>query len=68
MGNARRQRGFVNPEWLILIALFCIGIALATPIIEPLLHDKPISVWHWAGLGVGGALVAGCIAWIIKTR
>jgi len=58
--------GFVNPEWLILMAVAAIGIALALPILEPLWDGTPITYWHWAGLGVGSALIAACVAWFVR--
>ena len=64
----REQQGFVDPIYMILMALTGIGIALAVPLLEAWLKDEAITVWHWAGLGGGVALVAACVIYFVRMR
>jgi hypothetical protein len=63
MGN--RERGFVDPLYMIFFTVVITGVALVVPIIEPIRLDQPIQVWHWVCLGLGIAVLAGCV-WFIK--
>jgi hypothetical protein len=61
-----RQRGFVNPEYLILIALMGIGAALVIPVAWSLIQSDPVSTWDWVGLGTGVLIIGGCVGWWVR--
>ena len=58
--------GFVDPLYMIFFATVGLGLALISPIFDPLLHDKPVQLWHWACLGAGIAVLAGCAVFIVR--
>jgi len=59
----RPQRGFVNPEYLILLALIGIGAALAIPVVWSLIQGEAVSTWDWVGLGTGTLMIGGSVGW-----
>ena len=63
---ASSRNGFVNPEYLILIALTGIGVALVSPVLWSLMQSEPVSTWDWVGLGTGALMIGGCVAWFVK--
>jgi uncharacterized protein with PQ loop repeat len=62
------RRGFVDPLYMIFFTVVAIGVALIWPIFDPLLNDKPILLWHWICLGLGVAVLAGCIAFVVRAH
>ncbi len=60
------RNGFVNPEYLILIALTVIGVALAVPVLWSLIQGDPVSTWEWVGLGAGVLMIGGCVGWFVR--
>jgi hypothetical protein len=62
----RVRQGFVDPLYMIFFAVVGLGLALISPILDPLLNDKPILLWRWICLGVGIAVLAGCVAFLVR--
>lgn len=59
------RNGFVNPEYLILIALTVIGVAAVVPVLWSLIQSEPVSTWDWVSLGTGSLMIGGCVAWCV---
>ena len=58
--------GFVNPLYMIFLTAIGLGFALVSPILDPLLNEKPILLWHWSCLAGGIAVLAGCVVFLIR--
>lgn len=65
---ARERRGFVDPLYMIFVAAVGLGLALVSPIFGALLNDEPILPWHWVSLGAGIAVLAACVAFLVRER
>jgi hypothetical protein len=64
----RVRRGFVDPLYMIFFAVVGLGLALVSPILGAWLDDKAVLLWHWICLGAGIAVLAGCIAFLVRER
>ena len=62
----RVRRGFVDPLYMIFLTLVTIGLALIWPIAVALFQGEPIQLWHWICFGLGIAVLAGCVAFIVR--
>ena len=62
----RDRRGFVDPLYMIFFAAVALGLALVAAIVDPLLDNRPILLWHWISLGAGIAVLAGCVMFIVR--
>ena len=60
------RNGFVNPEYLIMLALIGIGAALASPVVYALIQGEAVSTWDWVSLGAGTALILACVGWYAR--
>ena len=66
--KTRAAAGFVDPIYLILIAVATTGLALVVPALQPFLNGEPASAWDWASLVAGAALIAGSVAWYVRLK
>lgn len=62
------ETGFVNPVYMILVALIGVGVALVIPGLQPFVEGEPASAWHWIELGAGTALIVACVAWYVRWK
>ena len=65
----RKPRGgFVNPEYLIMLALVGIGVALVGPVVYALTQSAAVSTWDWVSLGAGALMIVACVVWYARMK
>jgi len=64
--RGKKRGGFVDPLYMIFFAVVVLGLALVWPILVALFKAEPIMLWHWICLGLGIAVLAGCVAFIVR--
>ena len=62
----KSRSGFVDPLYMIFFAVVALGLALVAAIVDPLLDNRPILLWHWISLCAGIAVLAGCVMFIVR--